>query len=183
MRRGTSIVRDRELEGSERSAELATALAQICDPGLLEALVHAKAMLDYNGGQIFIAAVRNKYRITTQRSPEGNIVGETRTLLENRQEPGNYETDAYVFHFDHIATALRSAKKEPDTQFPVDSPASLTSEGEVAPLVAVQDQRNGEVAEALTPEPEPVTVPADIVEQETEELNQNPPGDTAFEGG
>jgi hypothetical protein len=180
MRRGTNIVRDRELEGSSRSAELATALAQIACPELLEAIVHGVSLLHFTGGQIFIAGVRNKYRVTTLRNELGNVVAEERTLLEDRREPGNYETDGYVFHYDHIATALRGARKEPDSAFPADP-----NEG-----ARVEEEEEAKVAEAPTPasaEPEPVAEPdeepADVVARETAELNENSPGESAFEGG
>lgn len=120
MRRGTPVLRDRELEGSERSYQLANTLAGIASPELLEQLIFAVSKLHDIGGQTFIAAVRSKYAKHTVRNPRGEILGEHLELLADPREPGQYETDAYVFHWDHIATAIRGAEREPDTDFPVD---------------------------------------------------------------
>lgn len=104
MRRTTHTRRIRELEGSDRSVELAQALAMTCDPETLEALLHAKMLLDSVGGQIFMAAQRPKFRET----PQGLVP------LEDHREPGKYVTVGYVLQYDHIATALR-APREPDS--------------------------------------------------------------------
>lgn len=166
MRRGWNVVRNRDAEGDERSLELAGALAAISDPDFLERVLHAKTMLDSVGGQIFIAAVRNKYAVKTLRTAAGHIVAEERDLLEDRKAPGEYETDAYLFHYDHIATALRDARKEADSEFPAEArEEEVVHLGEDAPLTDLEQFE------------------ADLVAAETAELNQNPPGDSAFEGG
>ncbi len=190
MRRGyANVVRDRELEGSERSAELATALAQTCDPEFLEALVHAKALIDAVGGQVFIAGVRNKYEVKTVRDAAGNILGESKQLLDDHSLPGEYATDAYLFHYEHIATALRGARKQPDDARPAEpreeewvertepvsidideQPSTPLTDEELEmhfPVEEIADEGFDEEAEikadiaAQAAEPEPVTVPDD----------------------
>lgn len=120
MRRGRTVVRRRDLEGSERSHGLAAALAEMSSPEFLEALVHGVAQLDSIGGQLFIAAVRNKYAKVTVTNDAGEVLGEQWDRLEDHKDPGDYETDGYVIHWDHIATAVRNARKEPDTEFPTE---------------------------------------------------------------
>lgn len=174
MRRGWNVVRDRTEEGSERSLELATALAQTSDPDFLEQVVHAKALLDAVGGQVFIAAVRNKYAVITVRDRAGNVLGEQREVLEDRKQPGEYETDAYLFHFDHIATALRDAARQPDSEFPAEGPAEVEIDAAgVEPEEVDELEAELELADEVL----------DPVAAETAELNQNAPGDSVFEGG
>jgi hypothetical protein len=101
MRRPFYAPRIVEAEGSDRSQELATALAMTCDPEYLEALVHLKSMLDRIGGQVYIAAYRKKYNPQT---------GEE---LDDPSKPGRYETEGYAFHYEHIAK-ITNAPREPD---------------------------------------------------------------------
>jgi hypothetical protein len=119
MRRDWNTVRNRDLEGSERSYQLLQGLAAQCDPETAEMFVHIKSLLDSNGGQFFIAARREKYAKQVVRDEDtGSIIGEVKVKLDDHKVPGVYETDGYYFHFDHIATALREHPREPDTKTP-----------------------------------------------------------------
>lgn len=100
MRRAFHSPRIPEFEGSDRSNQLAAALAQVSDPEFLQAVLDLKAMLDRVGGQVYIAAYRQKY------GPDGQPV-------EDPKEPGRYETEGYAFHYEHIAK-LTNAPREPD---------------------------------------------------------------------
>jgi hypothetical protein len=110
MRRQFHTVRRVDLEGHERSLELAQALAVTTDPDTMEKLVQIKALLDSVGGQVYIAAFRTKYRA------DG-------TPVENVQEPGKYETDGYLFQYEHIAKINRQ-DVEPDAK-PEETPDEL----------------------------------------------------------
>lgn len=88
-------------EGSQRSNELAVALAQVADPEFIEAVIHLKSMLDRIGGQAYVVAFRNKYNPRT---------GE---VITDPEAPGRHETEGYVFHYEHIAR-LSGQDKEPD---------------------------------------------------------------------
>lgn len=101
MRRAFYTPRIPEAEGVERSQELALALAQTADPEFIEAIIHLKSMLDRIGGQVYIAAYRNKYDPNTG------------AVLEDPRAPGRHETDGYAFHYEHIAK-LTNAPREPD---------------------------------------------------------------------
>lgn len=149
MRRGRTVVRRRDLEGDERSLELCGAIAAQVSPELAEALLHGIAQLNSIGGQLFIASVRNKYQKITVRDQAGNIAGEQWVKLQDHKDPGDYETDAYVFHWDHIATAVRNSKKEPDTAFP----AEPRQEVQVEELWDQQQEEVGELLDdAVSPE-------------------------------
>lgn len=156
MRRGRTVVRRRDLEGSERSLELGAVLGGMCSPELMEALVHGVAQLDSIGGQLFIAAHRPKYKKQLVENPQtGEILGEQWVELEDFKEPGDYETVAYAIHWDHIATAFRGARKEPDTPFPMDierETVRLPTEEEL------WDQQEAEVDEMTEVDEERVAV-------------------------
>lgn len=102
MRRDFHTVRRADLEGHQRSMELAQALAMTTDPETLEKLIQIKSLLDSVGGQVYIAAYRTKY------GPDGKPV-------EDVREPGSYETDGYLFRYEHIAKINRQAA-EPDAK-------------------------------------------------------------------
>jgi hypothetical protein len=89
-----------EAEGSERSQQLALSLAAECDPEFLETLLHYKSALDEFGGQIYIAAARDKF------DTEGNNV-------EHNEPRGSFETWGYVCHYGHKAQ-LKGQETEPD---------------------------------------------------------------------
>lgn len=101
MRRAFYSPRLHTEEGSERAVELAVALAQISDEEFLRTIIDIKAALDRIGGQVYIAAFRNKYDPAT---------GEQ---LEDPSAPGRYETDGYAIHYEHIAK-LTDSPREPD---------------------------------------------------------------------
>lgn len=109
MKRQWSTPRRTDLEGSERSMELATALAQIADPDFLEKVIQAKALLDSVGGQFYIAAYRTKYDI---------VSGEP---VEDLKQPGRYETDGYLIDYGHIARINRQ-DAEPDAKGALPNP-------------------------------------------------------------
>lgn len=111
MVRQFHTVRVREFEGSERSLQLATALAQVCDPDTLEKLLQIKTSLDTIGGQVYIAAYRTKYDAATGE-PLGDV-----------KNPGVYETDGYLFQYEHIAKVNRQPR-EPDAK-PDETPSEL----------------------------------------------------------
>jgi len=75
------VERDFEGEGSDRAQALGLALGQVCDARFLEAILHHKAAIDEFGGQLYIAAAREKF------DAEGN----------RTDGPGAYETFGYVF--------------------------------------------------------------------------------------
>lgn len=155
MRRGTTVVRDRDQEGSERSQQLALTLAGIACPELMEQLVYAVSKAHSIGGQFFLAAGRSKYGKRTVRNNQGEILGETWELLEDPREAGDYETDYYVLHWDHIATAIRGAEREDDTQFPVDVARERKSQEVTLPVNGdgeLRDEIEAEVAEAMARE-------------------------------
>lgn len=102
MRRQWNSPRFVDDEGTARTLELATALAQMADPDFLEKVIHLKSMLDSIGGQVYIAAYRDKF------DGQGN-------KLEDHKQPGDYATIGYLFHYDHIAKITR-APVEPDAK-------------------------------------------------------------------
>ena len=109
MIRQTSNPRRVDLEGHDRSQQLGLALAQICDPETLEKLIHMKTTLDSIGGQFYVAAFRNKYK--TVADEEGQML----VPVDDPTEPGQYHTDGYVFHYEHIAK-LNRQRAEPDAK-------------------------------------------------------------------
>lgn len=123
MKRQFHTVRRPDLEGSPRSHALAAALAEKCDPELLERFLEIKAILDSIGGQVYFAAYRTKY------SPEG-------VPLEDVKQPGRYETDGYVFHWEHIARINRQ-RIEPDAKIE-ETPETLYEPSDV--LAALEEQ-------------------------------------------
>lgn len=120
MERSWNIVRDHEAEGSARSGELAAALAQVADPELLEKVLWAVNLLDSVGGQVTIAAFRNKYDAQGGRIAKENL----------SSTPGNYETEGYVVHWDSMAEVIRDAMREPNVKLPADPPPELAAPGE-----------------------------------------------------
>jgi hypothetical protein len=109
MKRQWHTARIPELDGSDRSMQLAAAIAQVSDPQTLEALLQGLTLLDRVGGQLYIAAYRTKYK--TEQDPS---TGEFRRLpVRDVREPGSYETDGLVFHYEHIAKITRQ-DPEPD---------------------------------------------------------------------
>lgn len=136
MNRQRFVDRDFEAEGSERSARLAAALAQTCDPEFLEALIHHKAALDEFGGEVYIAA---------SPRPKFNRKGERIEV----NEPGNFETLGYIFHFGHRAR-YQGAIEEPDT--PYGGAVSHPSSNGDGDPESVRDEVEAE-ADALAEEP------------------------------
>jgi hypothetical protein len=100
MKRSSSSLRDVRDEGSDRSHQLAIALAQICDPELLETLVHLKSALDEFGGEFRVVSMRHKYSPTGER-------------LEDLTSDGEFFTDGYLTHYSHYA---KDAPPEPNTE-------------------------------------------------------------------
>lgn len=135
MERGWNVIRDREGEGSPRSAELATALAQVADPELLERLLWAVTLLDSVGGELYIGAFRNKYDEQGNRIPKANL----------RETPGEYETDGYVLRWDSMAEMIRDAQREPNVKGPAEPPAAI-SEPPVDPIELAEAAERGPVA-------------------------------------
>ena len=115
MKRQFHVVRRPDLEGSPRSHALAAALAEKCDPEFLERILELKCLFDSIGGQVYTAAYRTKYDTRT---------GEP--VKDVKNEPGRYETDGYVFHYEHIAKINRQAP-EPDAKIE-DTPDNLEAE-------------------------------------------------------
>lgn len=124
MRRQWAVPRDRDLEGSDRSLELAQALAVKVDPDTLEKLVELVSLLHSIGGQAFVCAIRSKYQTVVADNPElaaalGVQVGQRIRIKVDPDQPGTYETDALAIHYEHIATAARDQDREPDAKLPV----------------------------------------------------------------
>ena len=148
MRRQWSTVRDHEAEGSDRSQQLGLTLAAICDPETLEKLIHLKALLDANGGQALICAYRNKYGYQDQVDANGDAY-KVKVRLEDPQEPGVYETDGYLIHFDHIATTLRSRQPEREPDAKPEKPMPFPTDDDAGDL---RDAIEAEVAAELEAE-------------------------------
>ena len=107
--------RRQELEGHERSLQLATALAMKTDPDTMEKLLEVKNLLDSVGGQVYIAAFRNKYKTVVEN---GQLVDVP--VDDPKDEAGKYVTDGYVFHYEHIAK-LNRQRPEPDDKHTPDT--------------------------------------------------------------
>lgn len=93
--------------------QLATALAQVCDPETLERLLQIKTLLDSVGGQAYICAFRNKYRVAL--TPEGDEYLEP---LDDVKQPGKYLTDGYAIQYEHIAKINRQAVEQDEREMP-----------------------------------------------------------------
>lgn len=110
MNRSWATVRDRyseELgEGSQRAHQLAQLLAEVADAEFIQSIINAKTAADQFGGQMFVAAKREKF----------DAEGHPTTSV------GTFETVGYVFHFGHKVTAIHNAVPEPDAPFPVELP-------------------------------------------------------------
>lgn len=120
MNRQRFIDRDFDGEGSERSQALALALAQTCDARFLEAILHHKAALDEFGGQLYIAAAREKF------DADGN---RTETV-------GAYETFAYIFLFSEkvkIAGRLAETAEAEAAEAPTEAPEPEPEQPEESP--------------------------------------------------
>lgn len=110
MKRSWHTARQPELDGSDRSTQIALAIAQVADPGVLEALLQTLTLLDRIGGQVYIAADRQKY------APQETDQGVMYLPVTNVKEPGTYMTDGFVFQYEHIAKLPRQPV-EPDAEF------------------------------------------------------------------
>jgi hypothetical protein len=133
MKRSGSSLRDERNEGSERSQQLAAALAQVSDPEFLERVLHMKSALDEFGGEFRVQALRHKY------DPVGN-------RLEDMTLDGEYYTDAYMTHYSHYA---KDAPQEPNDEL-----KDLHAQGEDkvdAILAAVEENRQTEKLSVVEP--------------------------------
>lgn len=90
-----------EFDGDEDSRLKAGALSAISDAEFVESMVHVKAALDRLGGQVEIAALREKV----------NAKGEP----VDDKDTGDYVTRGYVFHYEAHTDLLRRPE-EPDTK-------------------------------------------------------------------
>lgn len=99
MNRQRFVDRDFQNEGSPRSQELAAALAVQSDPEFLEAVLHAKGALDEFGGQVFVAATRQKVSV----DEEGVI---------RADESGAFATLGYIVHYSSKASIRRLQTEE-----------------------------------------------------------------------
>lgn len=126
MKRQWHTARQPELDGSERSTQLALAIAQVADPATLEALLQTLTLLDRIGGQVYIAAYRRKY------APVESEQGTYFQAVDDVKQPGTYMTDGFVFHYEHIAKLPRQSP-EPDADLaePLPNP-----NGDVAEVLA-----------------------------------------------
>lgn len=111
QRRDWNVVRS-EFEGDEEAGVKAGALAAISDAEFLESLIHAKAALDRFGGQVTLAALREK------RDAYGNEV--------EHDEVGTHATLGYVFRYE-AHSDLAKGPKEVDAKRD-DAPAPLPIE-------------------------------------------------------
>lgn len=102
MNRQFALYRDREYEGSDRSLQLATALAQVADPEFLEKLLHVKSSLDAFGGEAFISAQRVPIDPATGKKVDHNTPGR------------EYVTMAYAISYRHRATKIKNQVAQPD---------------------------------------------------------------------
>jgi hypothetical protein len=129
MNRSRFIERDFGGEGSERSQQLAVALAQIADPELLEALVHHVAAVHEYGGEFYVGAARDRFQIESDQ-------------LVRVEQGGTFLTYGHVVAYNKKAR-IKGQTIEPDQAY----------EEQSAPE---RDSRNGEVPEpaAVGPDPE-----------------------------
>jgi hypothetical protein len=141
LNRNASLLRDFQSEGSDRSMQLATALAQIADPDFLERVIHLKSSLDAWGGEAYIAAERRPVDPATGRICDHNTPGR------------EYATLGYITHYGHrVKRAIHGAVEEPDEQLgvepresvpipvqePEEEPADLTEGPELAEPVPAE---------------------------------------------
>jgi hypothetical protein len=127
MKRQWHTARIPDADGSDRSVQLAHALAQVLDPPTLEALLQSFTLLDRIGGQVYIASVRTKYKTVV----DADAQTVERVPVEDVREPGSYETDGFVFHYEHIAKLPRAEDEGDDRQrdsFP-DLPVEASANG------------------------------------------------------
>lgn len=103
MNRSRFIERDFAGEGSERSQQLAHALAQIADPELLEALVHHVAALHEFGGEVYIGGVRDRFR-----AEGGSLLKVT--------EGGSFLTYGHVVAYNK-KSRVKGQQAEPDESY------------------------------------------------------------------
>lgn len=104
MKRSWFTERDQESvmgEGSDAAQYKAQVLAGISDVEFLDAMIRVKAALDAFGGKVFIGADRIRF------DRDGKVV--------SHNEPGQYATTAYVFHFDH--EPMKGVPEEPDLNY------------------------------------------------------------------
>jgi hypothetical protein len=131
MNRSRLIERDFAAEGSERSQQLALALAQIADPELLEALVHSVGALHEFGGEVYIGAARNRFQADGER-------------LVRVEQGGSFLTYGHVIAYNTRAR-IKGQPVEPDQGYE-QHPAPEFEEAEEGPP-------NGQVPE-VTAAPE-----------------------------
>jgi hypothetical protein len=78
MNRQRLLNRDFEGEGTDDARQIALALAELCDRNFLELLLRHKVALDEFGGEIYLAAVRDKFdkngRPAAHNDPEGSFL-------------------------------------------------------------------------------------------------------------
>jgi hypothetical protein len=107
MKRGWVSTRDQTTdfgEGSETAQRKAMILAEIADAELLDSFIRIVSAMQAFGGKAFIAAQRRKL------DAQGNIVG--------HNEVGQYDTLAYVVHYDHEnVRSITGEPAEPDLMF------------------------------------------------------------------
>lgn len=119
---------DRGMAGTEECMSLASALARIADPELLEALVNNIGTLNEHGGELYVGARRVKAR-------DGKIV--------ESSEPGSWTTIGYVAAYNSKAQ-IPGAVAEPDVAYGTADSAP--------PALELEEHQNG-----AEPEPQEVT--------------------------
>jgi hypothetical protein len=102
MQRRDFIVVRSNGDGEPEAQVKAQSLAGFSDAEFIEAIVHVKAMLDRIGGQVQIAALREKLDKDGQR-------------VEKDDPSGVYQTLGYVFRYEPHSR-LRQAPEEPDAR-------------------------------------------------------------------
>jgi hypothetical protein len=141
LNRNASLLRDFQSEGSERSMQLATALAQIADPDFLERVIHLKSSLDAWGGEAYIAAERRPLDPATGRICDHNTPGR------------EYATLGYITHYGHrVKGAIRGAVEEPDEPLGVQPGEGMPSQ-EPEPVQVEEPADLTEAAELAEPAP------------------------------
>jgi hypothetical protein len=119
--------------GTQQSAGFAAALAQIADPGLLEAIVNNVAAINEHGGEVYIAA-GNRQKVNAQ----GRIV--------EAHEPGAYETLGYVVAYNSRAR-VKGVPDEPETAYGSEQAAPVEpvyTDGDEAGYIAAGEPNGAE---------------------------------------
>jgi hypothetical protein len=100
MNRSRAIPRDFEGEGSERSQQLGMVLSMLCDPRLLEHLIHHIGALQEFGGELYIGTDRMRVNSHGEHVTHG----------------GSFETVAYVIGYNKTSR-IKGQEREPDAPY------------------------------------------------------------------